>query len=132
MPVLALVPREMRAAFARQLAEVNIDVIFIDKAAELSAATPAGEPFSVAILPAALPDADMWVMWGELRLLNPWPEILIYARSVDFRIWSGVLEAGGHDVLSVPFSAGELRKAVLAAKKTFDERLERAVPGETA
>jgi DNA-binding response OmpR family regulator len=132
MPVLALVPREMRAAFERQLAAVNIDVTFIDRAAELSAVTHTGKLFSVAILPATLPDADLWVMWGELRLLNPRPEILIYARSVNFQIWSGVLEAGGHDVLSEPFSAGELCKAVLDAKRTFEERLERGVLGETS
>jgi DNA-binding NtrC family response regulator len=123
MPVLALIPREMRADLARQLASVDQTVAFIDRASELFALIQKRQVFSVAVLPASLPDADIWALWGELKLLSPHPEILLYARTANFQVWSGVLEAGGHDVLVEPFSADELLRAVLHAQKAFEERI---------
>lgn len=122
MTVLALVRPEMRAAIDRQLALIGTEVMFVDKAADLPAITHAGRVFSVAILPASFPEADTWAFWGELRLLNPRPEILIYANRVNFQVWSGVLEAGCRDVLIEPFSGEELCRAVLDAGKAFEER----------
>jgi DNA-binding NtrC family response regulator len=120
----------MRLAFQQQLALLKIDVIFIDRASDVSALAHTGKVFSVAVLPASFPDADIWALWGELALLNPRPEILIYARNANFQVWSGVLEAGGHDVLVEPFSGEELRRAVLHAKKAFEERLAQEASGE--
>jgi DNA-binding NtrC family response regulator len=122
MRVLAVVRRDMRVAIRHQLGGVGCDVTFIDGASELSALIRAGEVFSVVILPASLPGGEMWAMWGELSLLNPRPEILVYASRANFQIWSGVLEAGGRDVLVEPFSAEELQYAVLDAEKAFEER----------
>jgi len=118
-----MVSPETRAAFERKAAVHGLDMVFIESASELTALAHEETSFSVAILPATLPDARIWAIWGQVQLLNPRPEILIYAPSGDFPTWSGVLEAGGHDVLVEPFSAEELHRAVMKAEKTFEERL---------
>jgi DNA-binding NtrC family response regulator len=123
MSILALVSHQTRAAFERMAAARGLDVTFIGSASELTVLAHAEKKFSVAILPATLPDAGIWALWGRVRLLNPRPEILIYAPSVDFPTWSGVLEAGCHDVLVEPFSAEELYRAVMNAENAFEQRL---------
>jgi DNA-binding NtrC family response regulator len=123
MGILALISYDLRAAFERKAASYRLDVTFIASASELTALAHEGRRFSVAILPATLPDAGIWALWGQVQLLNPRPEILVYAPSADFSTWSGVLEAGGHDVLVEPYSAEELYSAVMKAEKTFEERL---------
>jgi response regulator of citrate/malate metabolism len=75
------------------------------------------------LLPASLPDNSWWALWGEISLLSPRPEVLIYAPAASFRLWSGVLEAGGYDVLIEPFTAEQLEHAVLRAAACFQERL---------
>jgi DNA-binding response OmpR family regulator len=47
---------------------------------------------------------------------------LVYAHTASFQLWSGVLEAGGYDVLVEPFTAEELQGAVLRAAASFAER----------
>ncbi len=123
MSVLALVSHQTRAAFERKAALQGLDMEFIERASELSILVQAGKKFSVALLPATLPATGMWALWGQVRLLNPRPEILIYAPGADFPTWSGVLEAGGHDILVEPFTSQELQIAVAKAEKTFEQRL---------
>jgi len=123
MAILALISYNLHASFQQKAASHRLDVKFIASASELTALAREGRTFSVAILPATLPDAGIWALWGQVQLLDPRPEILIYAPSADFSTWSGVLEAGGHDVLVEPFSAEELYNAVMKAEKTFEERL---------
>jgi DNA-binding NtrC family response regulator len=122
MSVLAMVSHDARDDFERKAALHGLDVTVIERASELSALAHGGKIFSVAILPATLPDG-IWALWGQLQLMNPRPEILICAFNADFQTWSGVLEAGGHDVLADPFSAEELHTAVVRAEQTFGQRL---------
>jgi FixJ family two-component response regulator len=76
----------------------------------------------VALLPATLPDSDWWALWGSISLLNPRPAILVYAQTADFQLWSGVLEAGGYDVIVEPFTDQEIQGAVIRAAASFEER----------
>ena len=78
--------------------------------------------YHVALLPAALPDSGWWSLWGEMALLNPRPEILVYAQTASFQLWSGVLEVGGYDVIVEPLSDDELQQAVTRAARSFAER----------
>jgi DNA-binding NtrC family response regulator len=132
MSILALVSNRTRAAIERKAAAHGLDVAFIESVSELTALVHADKRFSVAILPATLPDTGIWALWGQVRLLNPRPEILLYAPSVDFPTWSGVLEAGGHDVLVDPFSADEFYRAVMNAKNAFEKRLASGTADEVA
>lgn len=121
-PVLALMSPEMRLIFEQRLAPVHIDITFVRKVVELLALIRDGWTFSVILLPASLPDDEQWAVWGDLALLMPRPEVVIYTRTANFDLWSGVLELGGHDVLAEPFSAEDVQRTVLGAKQAFEQR----------
>jgi hypothetical protein len=120
--MLAVVPAGRRAEIARQLAPLKPEILFLDRLSEAGVAIREDDAFQVALLPASLSDTDWWELWGVLALLNPRPEILVYARQATFLLWSGVLELGCYDVIVDPFSDETLRGAVLAAAKSFEER----------
>jgi DNA-binding NtrC family response regulator len=123
--MLALVPAEMQAQVLRALAPLGMRIDFISTAAEVSHLVLSSTSYHVALLPASLSDNGWWSLWGEIALLHPRPEILIYAQNASFELWSGVLEIGGHDVIAEPFSGDELRRAVSRAATSFAERCAR-------
>jgi hypothetical protein len=120
--VLALIPIEMQGRIRRQLAGPGMSIDFISKAAEVSHLALSRTSYHVALLPAALPGNGWWALWGEITLLNPRPEILVYAQTASFQLWSGVLEVGGYDVIVEPFTDDEIQRAVLRAARSFKER----------
>lgn len=120
MRLLALTRRERQADLERMPAPVGAELTFINGFDDFSDLSQEQKIFAVAILPASLPEADSWKFWRELRLLNPSPEILIYATRATFQLWSGGLDAGGRDVLIEPLSASELQDAVLDAAQAFE------------
>jgi DNA-binding NtrC family response regulator len=120
--MLALVPAEMQARILDALAPLGARIDFIATAAEVSHLVLSSTLYHVALLPAALSDNGWWSLWGEIALLHPRPEILVYAQNASFELWSGVLEIGGHDVIAEPFSGDELRRAVSRAASSFAER----------
>ena len=120
--MLALVPAEMRRQIRRQLASLGVIIDFVSKAAEVSQLALSRQSYHVALLPAVLPDNGWWSLWGEIALLNPRPEILVYAQKATFELWSGVLEIGGFDVIVEPFTEEELQRAISRAAHSFEER----------
>jgi DNA-binding NtrC family response regulator len=112
-----------REQIGRYLAPLNMTVDFISRAAEVAHLALAETSYHVALLPAEVPGNGWWSLWGEIALLNPRPEILVYAHKPSFELWSGVLEAGGYDVLVEPLSAEQLQQAVLRAAQSFAEKL---------
>jgi DNA-binding response OmpR family regulator len=120
--VLAVVPVELQPQIRRQLGCLGVTIDFVDRATELSHLALIRTSYHVAILPAAFPDTSWWSLWGEITLLHPRPEILVYAHTADFRLWSGVLEVGGYDVIVEPFTDEELQGAVRRAARSFSER----------
>jgi DNA-binding NtrC family response regulator len=120
--VLALMAAEKRDEVYRCLYSIDVCPVFVSRAAELGQVIRSGDVYHVALLPAALTDMDWWTVWGQLALLNPRPAILVYTQTASFELWSGVLEAGGYDVLVEPFTDESLTDAVLRAARSFDER----------
>jgi DNA-binding NtrC family response regulator len=120
--MLALVPVEMQGRIRRQLASLGVVIDFVSKAVEVSQLALGQRSYHVALLPAVLPDNGWWSLWGEITLLNPRPEILVYAQKATFQLWSGVLEIGGYDVIVEPFTEEELQRAVTRAAHSFEER----------
>jgi DNA-binding NtrC family response regulator len=120
--MLALVPVEMQLQILRQLASLGVVIDFVSRAVELSQLSLSQRSYHVALLPAVLPDDGWWTLWGEITLLNPRPEILVYAHKATFELWSGVLETGGYDLIVEPFTGEELRRAVTRATRSFEER----------
>ncbi|HTZ58107.1 MAG TPA: hypothetical protein VMB49_08425 [Acidobacteriaceae bacterium] len=121
--LLAMVPQEAQRRIRRLMAPIDVGVDFISRASEVSHLVLSQTSYQVALLPATLPDSGWWSLWGEIALLHPRPEILVYAHAASFELWSGVLEAGGYDVLVEPFSGDELQRAVIRAAISFAERL---------
>jgi DNA-binding response OmpR family regulator len=120
--MLALVPPEIQGQIRRQLASLGVAIDFVSRAVEVSQLALRGRSYHVALLPAVLPDNGWWSLWGEITLLNPRPEILVYAHKATFQLWSGVLEIGGYDVIVEPFTEEELQRAVTRAANSFEER----------
>ena len=118
-----MVALERQEQIRRYLAPLGMTIDFISKAAEVPHLALAETQYHVALLPAALPDSGWWSLWGELALLSPRPEILVYAHKPTFELWSGVLEAGGYDVLVEPLTAEKLQRAVLRAAKSFADKI---------
>jgi DNA-binding NtrC family response regulator len=120
--VLALVPVEMQGQVRRQLAPLGVVVDFISRSVEVTQLDLSRRSYHVALVPAVLPDNGWWSFWGEIALLNPRPEILVYAHETSFQLWSGVLEIGGYDVIEEPFAEKALQSAVARAAHSFNER----------
>lgn len=117
--LLALVPTEMRGQIRRQLTPLGVTIDFLDEAADLSQRVLGRTSYHVALVPAVLPDTGWWSLWAEISLLDPRPEIVVYTHTASFRLWSGVLEMGGYDVIVEPFTDKELQGAVLRAARSF-------------
>lgn len=120
--VLVVAPGDMQSEFRRQLSSFGAVPVLVKDASELAHAVRNQEIHQVALLPAVLLDNDWWAIWGEFGLLNARPEILVYAQTASFQLWSGVLEAGGYDVIVEPLTDEKLREAVLLAAESFAQR----------
>jgi FixJ family two-component response regulator len=119
---MALVPRGKCRELTWRLEPLDIRLVCVESATDLIRVVGNRRVFEVAIVPATLPDAEWWPLWGELCLLNPRPAILVYAQTATFQLWTGVLEAGGYDVILEPFSDREVQEAVLRAARSFRQR----------
>jgi DNA-binding NtrC family response regulator len=117
--MLALVPAEMQGQIRRQLSPLGVTIDFIDRATDLAQLADSRISYHVALVPAVLPDTGWWSLWAEIGLLDPRPEIVVYSQTSSFRLWSGVLEIGGFDVIVEPFTDKELQGAVLRAARSF-------------
>jgi DNA-binding NtrC family response regulator len=127
--VLAVIPEQMRPELLRQLAPLKVTVVCADRALEIARLISQGAVCHVALLPAASSHAEWWALWGELCLIDPRPEILVYAETNSFQLWTGVLDMGGFDVIVQPFSDAEIQDAVLRAVRCFKERTKRVRSG---
>jgi hypothetical protein len=118
--VLAVVGAERQEEVRRQILSFGMVPVLVSRASQLTPLLTAGEAFQVALLPASLPRTeDWWAIWGELSMLTPKPAILVYAPTATFQLWSGVLEAGGHDVIVEPLTDARLKDALLRAAESY-------------
>jgi DNA-binding NtrC family response regulator len=120
--VLAVIPDRLRPALLKQLAPLKVTVVCVDRGLEIARRINEGAAFEVALLPASYSRPEWWALWGELCLIDPRPEILVYAEANTFQLWTGVLDMGGFDVIVEPFSALEIQGAVLRAIQSFKRK----------
>lgn len=114
--VLAIAPAEMQEALRHQIQSFGMTPTVVNSAAHLASHIRAGGEFHVVLLPATLPSTEgWWEIWGDVALLSPKPAVLVYAQSATFELWSGVLEAGGYDVVVEPLTNEKLQEALLRA-----------------
>jgi DNA-binding NtrC family response regulator len=119
--LLAVIPSAGNLELWEEVQLLNFETIFVDRVEDLGRYVRDGETYDVALLPASLPDLDCWTVWGELGLLDRRPAVLVYAQTASFQLWSGVLEAGGYDVLVAPFTHERIKESVLRACRSFRE-----------
>jgi FixJ family two-component response regulator len=120
--VLALIPYEMQLKM-RHLGSAVVGALTICGNVDDFVQHSRERIYAVALVPARLPNQEWWSLWGLLATMEPQPSILVYTLSSDFPMWSGVLEAGGFDVLVAPFTEAKLRTAVVSAANYFHQRL---------
>ena len=114
--VLAVATELMRERLHQQISSFGMIPIVVTSAPQLDPHIRSGEQYEVVLLPASLPNTDdWWTIWGDVAMLRPKPAILVYAHSATFQLWSGVLEAGGYDVIVEPFTDQKLMEALLRA-----------------
>jgi FixJ family two-component response regulator len=119
--VLALIPQEMKQQM-RQLRVAVAGALKVCNNPDDFALYSRREMYAVVLIPASLPTHQWWSLWGLLSSMEPQPSILVYTLNSDFPMWSGVLEAGGFDVLVAPFTETKLRTAVESAANYFYSR----------
>ena len=125
--ILAVAAAEMQEKFRRQIISFGMVPVLVNSAEQLGPHVQAGEEFQVVLLPASLPSTeDWWAIWGEVAMLSPKPAILVYAHAATFQLWSGVLEAGGYDVIVEPLTDDKLRDALVRAAEGSSR-----MPGDT-
>ena len=123
--ILAVASSDFEGQIQRHLCSPDMSAVFVSRAEELGQLVRNGEVYEVALLPAALPEGiDWWTIWGELAHLTRRPAILVYTQSANFHLWAEVLDAGGYDVVTEPFTRETLRDAVLRAACSFDQKRE--------
>lgn len=120
--IIALLSSDQEGRLRNQLELFGMSLTSVNHADELGHFVRNGECYQVALLPACLHDMDWWTIWGELGLLDQRPAILVYSPTASFQLWSGVLEAGGYDVLVEPISDERLKEALLRAAESFEQQ----------
>ncbi len=129
--ILAVAAAEMQEELHRQLTSFGMFPVLVSRAVELAQHTRNGETYHVALLPAAFAKTDdWWAIWGALIMLSPKPAILVYAQTATFQLWSGVLEAGGYDVVVEPLTDEKLQEALLRAAESFANRSSESIGPE--
>jgi hypothetical protein len=121
--VLAVVVPRMQDEIRHQLISFGVIPSLVGNAMELAQHVRSGERYHVVLLPATFPiEDDWWSIWGELSTLQKRPALLVYAHTASFQLWSGVLEAGGYDVIVEPLTDQKLRDAIFRAAESYRSR----------
>ncbi len=113
--MIALEDLAIQEDLAALLSPLDVHLHLVHKLVELPRVPRAEGLHDVILLPAECPDGEAWIINGILSQYKRPPVFLVYARHVDYARWSGVLDAGGTDMITQPFRAGELKAALQRA-----------------
>ena len=122
LKVLVVLAGELRTQIERQLLPLGVTAYFADSIGDLNDLEREGNAFQVALVPATLSEITWWELCSTLASFKSKPELLIYSPTASFQLWAGVLDAGGYDVITEPFSSERLRAAILGALESFESR----------
>ena len=116
--VVALADLAVRENLPTLLLSLRVQIHLVQRLVDLPRVVQAAGIQDIVFLPDECPDGEAWVLKGILNQYRRPPVFLVYAREVDFARWSGVLDAGGTDIVTLPFSIDELRAALQQAIKS--------------
>ena len=85
----------------------------------------ARDPVPVLICKHDLPDGDWRTLLRKAEILPRPPRVLVSARFPNDQLWEEVGNAGGYDVLNLPFEAREVFCAVRLAWESWHRQWER-------
>ena len=99
---------------------------------EEAGASLSGNTTPVVLCASQLPDGD-WKTLLRLAdgLAHP-PNLIVFARLADDRLWAEVLSLGGFDVLAFPVNRVELFRAISSAWRNWRDRFSVHGPMSTA
>ena len=121
--VLAVAAEATQDKLHRQISSFGMIPVVVTRALDLAPHIRTGEKYEVVLLPASLPSTeDWWTIWGDVAMLRPKPAILVYAHTATFQLWSGVLEAGGYDVIVEPLTDEKLLEALVRAAEAPESK----------
>ena len=118
--ILALIPPSLRSILPLLEASSHLPLVVCSDVEEFVPASKERK-YAVLMLPADdLMSHEWWAVWGAIRSLTPRPSILVYSLKKDFRLWAGVLAAGGSDVIAAPFTKEKIEYALRSAADDFE------------
>ena len=110
--VIALADLAARGDLVELLLSLNVQVHLVQKLADLPRVARADGVQDIVFLPGEYTDGEAWSLNGVLNQYKRPPVFFVYAQEVDFARWSGVLDAGGTDIIALPVSIDKLRAAL--------------------
>ena len=120
--ILALIPPSLRSILTLLKASSQLPLIVCSDVEEFVLASR-NRKYAVVLLPADnVTSTEWWSLWGAISALDPRPSILVCSSTSDFRLWAGVLAAGGSDVIAGPFTEEKLGYALRSAAHDFHQR----------
>ena len=117
--VIALEEVLAQGGLVALLHSLEVQVHLVEKLTDLPRVPPAVGMRDIILLPEDCQDGEAWVINSVLSQYTRRPAFLVYGQKVDFARWSGVLDSGGTDLITSPFTLEKLRTALeLAAERT--------------
>lgn len=121
--IVVLAQETIEEEIRRALGGSRMTIHYVRLIQEVAALRQQGLEVQVFLLPDTLIGNDWWELWGEIMLFERQPEIIVYSRAPTFELWTGVLDLGGVDVVTVPIQEQEIKIAVSSALEDFYQRI---------
>jgi len=119
---LALIPPSLRSILTVLKVSSELPLVVCSNVEEFALASK-NRRYAVVLLPADdVTSPEWWSLWGAISALDPRPSILVCSLASDFRLWAGVLAAGGSDVITAPFTEEKLSYTLRSAAHDFHQR----------
>jgi DNA-binding NtrC family response regulator len=83
---------------------------------------------SVVLVEADLPTGNWKRLLDRVSDLQRSPEVIVFSRLADVRLWAEVLTLGGYDLLQVPFEAEEVLRTISMAHGAYARKLSVCAP----
>ena len=110
--VVGLADLAVQGDLVELLLSLHVQVHLVQKLADLPKVAHAEGLRDIVLLPDEWPDGEAWMLKSVLDQYKHPPVFIVYAREVDFARWSGVIDAGGADIITLPLSVDQLRTAL--------------------
>ena len=116
--VIGIADLVFQADLIETLHSLEVQVHIVEKLTDIPRVLAEEGVKDIVLLPDKCKDTDAWVISGVLLQLKSRPTFLVYASEVNFASWSGVLDSGGADIITPPFTLDKVKTALQLAIAT--------------